>query len=108
LPAQFKIPRPPLSSSSTHALHICFYSVLISDVNNNKKTKQLLGSKNQGKKLAKTRNLCFLRNVCAQGGGESRKPTKTREKFKVAENQKFWLDFCTKKDCASVHTPSVL
>jgi hypothetical protein len=31
--------------------------------------------KNQGKKSDKTRKLGFLRNDCAYGGGESRKPT---------------------------------
>ncbi len=35
------------------------------------------------------------KNDCAaKGGRESRKPTKTREKSKVAENQVFSLDFC--------------
>jgi hypothetical protein len=35
-------------------------------------------SKNQGKKSAKTRTLGFLGNDCAQGGGDSRKPTKNQ------------------------------
>jgi hypothetical protein len=37
-----------------------------------------LDLKNQGKKSAKTRKLGFLRNDCAMGGGESRKPTKNQ------------------------------
>jgi hypothetical protein len=37
-----------------------------------------LGFKNQGIKLAKTRNLGFHRNDCAYGGGESKKPAKNQ------------------------------
>jgi hypothetical protein len=37
-----------------------------------------LDLKNQGKKSAKTRKLGFLKNDCAWGGGDSRKPTKNQ------------------------------
>jgi hypothetical protein len=51
------------------------------------------------KKSAKTRKLGAWFSL-HRVGGDSRKPTKTREKSKIAENQVFWLDFCAKKDCA--------
>ncbi len=41
-----------------------------------RKPSNCLDSKNQGKKSDKTRKLGFLRQDCAQGGEESRKPTK--------------------------------
>jgi len=43
-----------------------------------RKPSNCLDLKNQGKKSAKTRKLGFLRNDCAQGGGDSRKPTKNQ------------------------------
>jgi hypothetical protein len=51
---------------------------LCKHVNNSKKTKQLLGFQKPRKKSAKTRTLGFLGNHCAQGGGDSRKPTKNQ------------------------------
>jgi hypothetical protein len=43
-----------------------------------RKPSSCLDFKNQVKKSAKTRKLGFLRNDCAWGGGESRKPTKNQ------------------------------
>jgi len=43
-----------------------------------RKPSSCLDLKNQGKKSAKTRKLGFLKNDCAWGGGDSRKPTKNQ------------------------------
>jgi hypothetical protein len=71
--------------------------VLISDVNNTKKTKLLLGFKNQRKKSAKTGRLGFLRNNCAYGGRESRKPTKNQREIQGGIKPSVWVGFLRQK-----------
>ncbi len=69
---------------------------LISNVNNLKKTKHLLGflkpDKNQAKKLLETQALGFLWNDCEWRGGESRKPSKIgEEKTKCFEKTSLFV-----------------
>jgi hypothetical protein len=60
-----------------------------------------LDLKNQGKKSAKTRKLCLLRNDCAKGGEESRKPTKIQGEIQGSIKPSVLMDFCAKqKVCA--------
>ncbi len=51
----------------------------------------LLGFEKPREKMAKTRNLGFLRNNVYKVGEKSENQRKTREKSKVAENQVLWL-----------------
>ncbi len=53
--------------------------------------------KNQGKNPPKQESLVFLEMTVHWVGETAENQRKTREKTKVAENQVFWLDFCTKK-----------
>ncbi len=74
-----------------------------------RKSSICLDLKNQGKKSAKTRKLGFLRKDCAQGGEESRKPTKIQGEIQGSGKPCVLVGFLRqKKDCAvcTVHTPS--
>jgi hypothetical protein len=53
-----------------------------------RKPSSCLDFKNQGKKSAKTRKLSFLRNDCAWGRGESRKPTKNQGEIQGSRKEK--------------------
>jgi hypothetical protein len=62
-----------------------------------------LDLKNQGKKSAKTRKNGFLRNDCAYGGGESRKPTKNQGEIQGSRKPSVLVGFLRqKKDCAYI------
>jgi hypothetical protein len=63
-----------------------------------------LDLKNQGKKSAKTRKLSFLRKDCAQGGGDSRKPTKIQGEIQGSRKPSVLVGFLRKK--RTVHTLS--
>jgi hypothetical protein len=57
--------------------------------------------KSNGKNPPKQETLDFLERTVHRVGETAENQRKTREKTKVAENQVFWLDFCTKKNnCA--------
>jgi hypothetical protein len=73
-----------------------------------RKPSSCLDFKNQGKNSPKQESVVFLEMTVHRVGEktENQRKTKTREKSKVAENQVFWLEFCTKK--RTVHTPSGL
>jgi hypothetical protein len=66
-----------------------FYLVLVSACKQHqKKTSSCVDFKNQGKKSAKTRKLGFLRNDCALGRAESRKPTKNQGEIQGSRKPK--------------------
>jgi hypothetical protein len=56
-----------------------------------------LDLKNQGKKSAKTRTLGFLRNDCAKGGGDSRKPTKIQGELQGSRKPSVLVGFLRQK-----------
>ncbi len=66
-----------------------------------RKPSSCLDFKNQGKKSAKTRKLGFLRNDCAYGGGDSRKPTKNQWEIQGSRKPSVLVGFLRqKKNCA--------
>ncbi len=66
-----------------------------------RKPSSCLDLKNQGKKSAKTGTLGFLRNDCAQGGGDSRKPTKNQGEIQGSRKPSVLVGFLRqKKNCA--------
>jgi hypothetical protein len=64
-----------------------------------------LDFKNQGKKSAKTRKLGFLRNNCAQGGGDSRRPTKNQGENQGSRKPSVLVGFLRQKKGLCIPSP---
>ena len=70
-----------------------------------RKPSNCLDLKNQGKKSAKTRKLGFLRKDCAQGGEESRKPTKTQGEIQGSRKPSVLVGFLRQRKGLCIHPP---
>ncbi len=68
-----------------------------------RKPSNCLDLKNQGKKSAKTRKLGFLRNDCAQGGEESRKPTKNQGEIQGSRKPSVSVGFLRQTKGLCIH-----